>query len=110
MLIQAVRYSRAVKPSPRYVRKRFFKNFIPKDFVAAVKQLSWINLYMCEDVDNAVKLLSDKITFILDTMAPMKTVQIRKKYAPWLSKTTLDLMKERDKLQKLAVETREMTG
>ena len=52
MLIQAVRYSRAVKPSPKYVRKRFFKNFIPKDFVAAVKQLSWINLYMCEDVDN----------------------------------------------------------
>ena len=38
-------------------------------------------------------------------MAPMRTVQIRKKYAPWLSSATLDLMKERDRIKKNAAET-----
>ena len=38
-------------------------------------------------------------------MAPMRTVQIRKKYAPWLSSTTLELMKQRDGIQKNASET-----
>ena len=105
MLIHAVRYSRAIKSSSKYVRKRSYKNFNPGDFVAAVQQCSWLDLYLCEDVDSAVRLLSDKITFILDAMAPMRTVQVRKKYAPWLSTTTLDLMKERDRVQKLASET-----
>jgi hypothetical protein len=70
--------------------------------------ISWLDLYLCEDVDTAVSLLSDRLTFILDTMAPMRTVQIRKKYAPWLSNTTLDLMKERDMLKKNASETLDM--
>ena len=107
MLIHAVRYSRSIKSTPRYVRKRSYKNFKSEDFISAVKQLSWLDLYLCEDVNVAVRLLSDKLTFILDTMAPMRTIQVRKKYAPWLSKTTLELMKERDKLQKIAVETKD---
>ena len=49
--------------------------------------------------------MSDKITFILDTMAPMRTIQVRKKFAPWLSNATLDMMKQRDQLQKVAADT-----
>jgi hypothetical protein len=105
MLIHAVRYSRVIKTSTRYVRKRSYKNFNPGEFVEAVQQISWLDLYLCEDVDTAVNLLSDKLTFILDAMAPMRTVQIRKKYAPWLSSATLDLMKERDRIKKNAAET-----
>ena len=100
MLIHAVRYSRSAKPSPRYVRKRSYKNFNSDSFIAAVQQLSWLDLYLCQDVNVAVKLLSDKLTFILDTMAQMKTIQVRKKYVPWLSKTTLSLIKERNILHK----------
>ena len=105
MLIHAVRYSRSIKSSSKYVRKRSYKHFNPGDFEAAVQQLSWLDVYLCEDLDSAVQLLSDKLTFILDGMAPMRTVQVRKKYAPRLSKTTLELMKERDSVQKLASET-----
>ena len=65
---------------------------------------------ICEDseglVDVAVRLLSEKRVAILDQMAPMKTVQIRTNYIPWLSQLTKDLMQERDRLQKLAVETK----
>ena len=102
MLIFAVRYSSSIRSRPSYIRKRSFKNFIPSDFIAAIQQVSWLDLYLCSDVDRAVRLLSDKITFILDEMAPMKTVQIRTNYNPWLSQLTKDLMEERDRRQKLA--------
>ena len=37
-------------------------------------------------------------------MAPLKTIQVRTKYAPWLSKTTLGLIRERNIQQKKASE------
>ena len=105
MLVFATRYSRAVKTAPRYIRKRSYKHFDPKEFVAAVQQVSWLDLYLCDDADTAVRLLSSKITFILDAVAPMRTIQVRTRYAPWLSSTTIELMKERDIQQKLASES-----
>ena len=105
MLIQAVRHSRAIKAKPRYIRKRSYRDFDPHLFVAAVQQLSWLDVYLAEDVDEAVGLLSSKLTDILDDMAPMRTIQVRTNYVPYLSKETLSMMKERDEWQKLASET-----
>ena len=106
VMIFATRYSRSIKTSPRYIRKRCYKNFNSEDFIAAIKQVSWLDIYLCENVNDAVELLSSKITFILDTMAPLKTIQIRTRHAPWLSKQTAELMRERDKLQKAASESK----
>ena len=39
-------------------------------------------------------------------MAPLKTVQVRKKYNPWLSKTTKDMMVERDRLHGVAIQSK----
>ena len=38
-------------------------------------------------------------------MAPIKSIQIRTKYAPWLSDQTKSIMKERDRAQKYAQQT-----
>ena len=59
MLVHAKRYSRSIKSRPRYVRKRSFKNFNSESFVQAVQQLSWVELYLCNDVNLAVKMLSE---------------------------------------------------
>ena len=88
---------------PKYINKRSYKKFDPSEFVAAVEQISWLDVYLCTDVDMAVELLSEKIVFILDVMAPMKCIQLRKHYNPWLSDTTKELMAERDKLHKVAI-------
>ena len=45
------------------------------------------------------------LTTILDVMAPMKTVQIRKHGNNWISEETLCMMKQRDYFQKTASET-----
>ena len=106
MLISGVRKSKSFKTSPRYIRKRSYKYFDQELFISAVQKLSWLDLYLCEDVDAAVEIFTGKITDILDEMAPMKTFQVRTNYAPWLSEKTVKLMKTRDELQKLASETK----
>jgi hypothetical protein len=73
-LIKITRYSKSLQRSVRYVRKRVFKNFVDKDFQQAVKQLSWWDLYSCDDLDKAAEILTCKLTTILDQMAPVRTI------------------------------------
>ena len=51
-------------------------------------------------------MLSDSLTNILDEMAPIRTIQIREKYAPWLSSNTKEKMAERDRAQQKAAQSR----
>ena len=105
-LIFAVRYSRSIKSSPRYIRKRSYRNFKPEEFKEAIQSVSWLDVYLSENVNKAVELMSNKITSILDTMAPIRTVQVRTNYAPWLSQETKELMSERDTLQSRAAKSK----
>ena len=57
-------------------------------------------------MDKALEIFTNNITGILDEMAPMRTLQIRTNYAPWLSEETLELIKARDEAHKVAVETK----
>ena len=104
-LIFTTRYAKAIKRNVRYTTKRVFKNFVPELFVEAVRSLSWWDIYQCEDVDEAVTRLTEKLTTILDVMAPIKTIQTRTKYAPWLSEATKTLMKERDEAHEKATKS-----
>ena len=86
--------------------KRSFKNFNPEEFISEIRKISWLDVYLCENVNQAVELMSNKITNILDIMAPIKTVQVRTNYAPWLSEETRNLMSERNSLQSRAAQTK----
>ena len=52
-LIKVTRYAKSIRRSVRYVRKRSFKDFKDVDFQAAVKKMSWWDLYTCECPDQA---------------------------------------------------------
>ena len=71
-------------------------------------QLSWFDLYSCEDVNLAAELLTNNLTTILDQMAPVKTIQVRSSFAAWLSDGTKQLLKERNDAQKLASHSKEI--
>ena len=106
-IIKITRYSKSIQKHVRYVRKRCYKEFDEEEFCKRVKELTWYDVYMCEDANQAANLLTAKLSKILDAMAPVRTVQCRKNYAPWLSPTTKALMKERDAAQRLAASTGE---
>ena len=88
--------------SKRLIRKRCHKNFCPANFIAVIQEVSWLEIFLCDDVNTAVQSLSNKITFILDNKAP---ILVRKKFAPWLSQATVDMRKERYQLQKEAAQS-----
>ena len=49
--------------------------------------------------------MTDKLTSVLDKFAPIKTIQVRSKYAPWLDDETKTVMAERDKAQQAAAKS-----
>ena len=75
MLISAVRFSKTVKSKPKYLRKRCYGYFDPEYFKERVQQIRWLDIYLSNDVNEAVNLFYDKIRYILDAMAPMRTIQ-----------------------------------
>ena len=73
-LLKVTRFSK----SARYVRKRSYKNFNENAFIERVELQNWIDLYLCEDADRVANILSEKLNLILDEMAPVKTIQLRR--------------------------------
>ena len=95
-LISAVRHTKVVLIGQKFVSKRSFRNFNSSKFVEAVKEIKWWEVYQCEDVNLAVERFTMALTSILDVMAPVKKVQVRRKFASWLSQRTKREMEARD--------------
>ena len=104
-LLKFTRFSKSFKESPRFVRKRMFKNFDEKSFKDKLVGTNLDDVLACTDVNEAAELLVNKLNKVLDEMAPVKTVQTRKKYAAWLSEETKELQAERNAAQEKATLT-----
>ena len=105
-VIMGTRFAKLVRSTTRYVTKRSFKNFEEAVFLDRIRNTSWWDVYQAEDVNDAVHLLTSKITSILDEMAPVKTFQTSSRYCPWLSEGTKALIKERNQAQKRVSENK----
>ena len=104
-LLIGTRYSKSVVRHQRYIKKRSYTNFDLNLFKQSVSEISWWELYSCEDPDLAADIFTRKLNAILDVMAPIKKYQVRAKYAPWLTSGTKDLMNDCDLAQKRAAST-----
>ena len=102
MVICAVRYTKASVNHPKYICRRRYRNFDQDKFTKMVNNLSWEQLLNCEDIDTVVNMFTTQILQILDELAPMKKIQLRSNYSPWISNETLDMMKNRDALHRYA--------
>ena len=98
-ILFGVRYSKMIRSSIRYVKKRSYKKFDETKFLEKIRVLSWWDIYQSEDVNEAVHLLTTRLNFILDNMAPVKTFQTNSKYCPWLSEGTKLLIQMRNRAQ-----------
>ena len=101
--IQATRFAKQIRSNPRYVVKRSYRDFEEAVFIKEVQKISWWEIYQTENPDVAAQLFSDKICKVLDKFAPIKKIQIRTKFAAWLSEDLKLSMAERDVLQEKAV-------
>ena len=69
--------------------------------------ISWWDIYITDDVEQAVYLFSDRFIGLLDIHAPLKTIQTQTNYVPWLSAETKHLMKMRNEAQSLAASSKQ---
>ena len=101
-LVFAVRSSKVVKKSVRYIRKRCYKSFDYENFMSDLESIKWWEVYQCDHVETAVDLFTNNFVSLLDRHIPLKVIQTRTKYVPWLSDQTKQLMDERDLAHSLA--------
>ena len=64
--------------------------------------MNGFDVYSANDVNVAVELLTTKLNAALDRHAPVRTIQVRSQYAPWLSYHTKLVMRQRDLAQHAA--------
>ena len=72
-----------------------------------IKDLSMLDIYLCEDASVAADLLTMKLNSVLDNLAPIRTIQTRTNFAPWISTNIKSQMGARDEAQKKAVDSKE---
>ena len=85
--------------SDTYIRKRCFKHFEEVGFKKEISEIKWFDVYNTSDVDTAERLLTERITRVLDKFAPVKTIQVKPSYAPWLTDQVKEAMTQRDRAQ-----------
>ena len=88
-IVTVRKFSKDMKRTERYTTKRTFKDFKPDQFKEAVKSMPELEACLAATCPStAAIILTDGITRILDTMAPVRTIQNRKNYVPYLSMET----------------------
>ena len=104
-LIKVIRFAKSFRQNPRYIRKRTFKNFDTEQFLENLENSNLEEVLACNDDNDATELLEYKISRVLDDMAPIKTIQTRTNYVPWLSEDAKKIQKEKIDAQKKAAIT-----
>ena len=103
LAVRVVKYCRTPVVKPQSIRRRCYKNFSVEDFL---KDILYSNINTSvsthETVDGAAESFRNEFSAILDYHAPIKTIQIRKKYCPYLSAETKASILERKVLQEEA--------
>ena len=108
-LVIGTRFTKNIKDNTRYTIKRSYKNFDKDIFLQRVRETNMMDIYMSQDTNTAAEMLTAKINVILDSMAPIKKIQMRKNYAPWLTPELKDRMNLRDSAQMKAASTKAET-
>ena len=98
-LVSYVRFSKEPPSQAITIKKRSYRGFNTEKYVNDLSQIDFTDVLSCPDIDIAVELLTGKIKSVLEEHAPWVGFQKRKKFAPWLTASTLELMKERDLLK-----------
>ena len=73
-LLLATRYSSSIRRSVRYVTKRCYKNFNKNEFLTAVRNINFWAIYETNDVDQALQMLTDGLSCILELFRCEKTM------------------------------------
>ena len=78
------------------VKIRSLKNYSKQDFLQNLMTADWSDFYNSLCVNSAWKSFKNIFMNVLDTVAPIKEVRLKKTTEPWMSAEILDLIKSRN--------------
>ena len=101
--------SKEVRTYARTTRKRVYKNFKKEDFlhdIEEAKKAGKFNaIFTTDSPDDAFDTFSNSFCEVLDRHAPIKVIQNRNEYVPYISPHLKQLMAERDKSKEVAAKS-----
>lgn len=98
---------KAPKLQPKVVTARNYKHYDPDKFLEDLAQIPWCSNLLMDDVNEKVAYFDTNFLNTLERHASIKTMKIRYRHeCPFLNDEIKELMKNRDKLHKLARRTR----
>ena len=108
MGIRIIKYSKNKLPKSQVVKRRSFKSFNIADFLTDI-YCSNINISvkLHEDIKLASEAFRNEFSAILDLHAPIKTIQLRNNYCPYLSDETKIEIANRNMLLKEALRSKD---
>ena len=83
------------------VTHRSYKTFSKASFEDDLSTVPWSLLDVFDCLEDKVSVFNTLFLDVLDRHAPMRTVRVKKKPAPWISKQIRDEMDHRNKLYRL---------
>ena len=89
------------KPPSHIVTRRSFKNFSKESFEEDLSVVSWCILDVFDHPNDKVEVFNTILLDVLNQHAPVKTVRIKKKPAPWFTTSIRKEMDVRNKLFKV---------
>ena len=101
--------SREIRSNPRTTKKRVYKNFdssaFRQDMIAAKNGGAFIEVHNTDDENKAFETFEREYSKILNKHAPIKVIQNRSNYCPYIDKDLKKLMEERDYVKEVAIKT-----
>ena len=106
MGVRIVKFSKSPISNPQVIRRRVYKNFSPEYFLTDIFY-SNINTSVTthDTMEGAAESFQNEFCAILDFHAPVKTIQLRKNYCPFLTQETKLIMEERNVLKEEATKS-----
>ena len=104
--VRILKYSKSPASRPQVIRRRVYKNFKAEAFLTDI-YFSNINTSVLthQNLKSASEAFRNEFCAILDLHAPVRTVQMRKKYCPYLTEERKFEIADRNALQKEASKT-----
>ena len=104
--IRVIKYCKNPVSKPQVIKRRIYKQFCVESFLTDIFH-SNINISITShhNIESASEAFRNEFTAILDHHAPVKTIQVRNNYCPYLTEDIKMEIKNRNVLQEEAFKT-----
>ena len=102
MVIATWGKSRPPPANHKYIVSRDLKKIDMNKLKEDLSKVSWDDVLSESDVDNAYQNFETKFNNVLNDHAPIRKKRVRNKETPWMNRSIMQKMRERDKMKKQA--------